>query len=109
VPDKRFTFDRERPTTTLEHLVEHADHSPDASRREHFEEWVRLVDGVTDERVVEERVQELMERDYSIHYHVWTQAEIFELLLLLRARGLMFDIEIAVRNEHENVFVLRQA
>jgi predicted SAM-dependent methyltransferase len=109
VPDKRFTFDRERPTTTLEHLLEHAEHGPEVGRRQHFEEWVRLVDGVTDERAVEKRVGELMERDYSIHYHVWTQAEIFELLHAMRGRlGLGFDAEIAVRNEHENIFVLRK-
>lgn len=110
VPDKRFTFDRQRPTTTLEHLLEHAEHGPEVGRRGHFEEWVRLVDGVTDERAVEERVEELMERDYSIHYHVWTQAEVLELVQALRGRrGLAFDVELAVRNEHENIFVLRKA
>ena len=49
-------------------------------------------------------------RNYSIHFHVWTQVEIFELLLLLRERfDATFDIEIAVRNEHENIFVLRKS
>jgi SAM-dependent methyltransferase len=109
VPDKRFTFDRDRPVTTTEHLLEHAENGPGVDRRAHFEEWVRLVDHVSDERAVAARVDALLEQDYSIHYHVWTQAEIFELLLLLRERGLEFEVEIAVRNEHENIFVLRKA
>jgi predicted SAM-dependent methyltransferase len=106
VPDKRHMFDRDRPVTTLEHLLEHAENGRDVDWRAHFEEWVRLVDHVTDEGAVAERVEMLMDQDYSIHYHVWTQAEIFELLLFLRRRGILFDIELAVRNEHENVFVL---
>jgi SAM-dependent methyltransferase len=110
VPDKRFTFDHERPVTTVEHLLEHVEKGPEIDRRAHYEEWVRLVDGVRDGREVARRVEELMDRDYSIHYHVWTQAEIFELLLLLRERfDASFDIEIAVRNEHENIFVLRKS
>jgi predicted SAM-dependent methyltransferase len=110
VPDKRFTFDHERPVTTAEHLLEHAEKGPEIHRREHYEEWVRLVDGVSDQREIARRVEELMDRNYSIHYHVWTQAEVFELLLLLRSQlDAGFDIEIAVRNGHENIFVLRKS
>ena len=108
IPDKRFTFDKERPVTTIEHLLEHADNGGDVDRRAHFEEWVTLVDGVRGEAAVAERVETLMERDYSIHYHVWTQAELLELLVLLGDRGHDFDVELAVRNEHENIFVLRK-
>ena len=39
VPDKRFTFDKDRPVTTIEHLLEHADYRGDVDRRAHFEEW----------------------------------------------------------------------
>lgn len=108
VPDKRYTFDRERPVTTLHHLLEHSENGREVDRRAHFEEWVRLVEGVTDEPALAKRVQALMEQDYSIHYHVWTQAEILELLQLLRERGSEFDVELALRNEHENIFVLRK-
>jgi SAM-dependent methyltransferase len=110
VPDKRFTFDHRRPVTTAEHLLEHAEKGPELDRRAHYEEWVRLVDGMSDEREVASRVEELMDKDYSIHYHVWTQAEIFELLHLLRGRiDADFDVELALRNEHENIFVLRKS
>jgi SAM-dependent methyltransferase len=109
VPDKRFMFDRDRPVTTIEHLLEHAENGSAVDRRSHFEEWVRLVDHLTDEGAVAARVEELMRQDYSIHYHVWTQAEIFELLVLLHRRGIGFDVELAARNEHENIFVLRKS
>jgi hypothetical protein len=44
VPDKRFTFDHDRPITSLEHLIENDENSPEVDRRAHYEEWVRLVD-----------------------------------------------------------------
>ena len=109
VPDKRFTFDRHRPRTSIEHLLDHFERGPEVDRRAHFEEWVRFVDQVDDETAVAQRTDELMEQDYSIHYHVWTQADVVELLLLLRQRfSIVFDVEVAVRNEHENIFVLRK-
>ena len=109
VPDKRFTFDVDRPVTPSEHLL--ADHreGPERSRRQHFEEWARLVDRV-DDADVERHATHLLEQDYSIHFHVWTQADVFELLQLARRElGAGFDVELAARNGHENVFVLRKA
>jgi SAM-dependent methyltransferase len=108
VPDKRFTFDSKRPPTPLEHvLADHRD-GPEGSRREHFEEWARLVDDVP-ENEVQAHVESLLDRDYSIHFHVWTQADALELLVALRRElGIAFDLEVAVRNGKENVFVLRK-
>jgi predicted SAM-dependent methyltransferase len=109
VPDKRFTFDHERQVTSVEHLIEHAENGPEVDRRAHYEEWVRLVDGITNERAVAQRVEELMERGYSIHFHVWTQADVLGLLVALRERfSVSYDLELAVRNGHENIFVLRK-
>jgi SAM-dependent methyltransferase len=108
VPDKRFTFDSKRPLTSLEHVL--ADHRDGAgrSRRAHFEEWARLVDEVP-ENEVDAHVESLLARDYSIHFHVWTQYDILELLVALRRElGIEFDLEVAVRNGKENVFVLRK-
>jgi hypothetical protein len=54
-------------------------------------------------------VEELMEAGYSIHFHVWTQADVLEVLVALRERfGCLYDLEVAVRNGHENIFVLRK-
>jgi predicted SAM-dependent methyltransferase len=109
VPDKRHTFDIDRPVTSFEHLLRDFDEGPHVSRRAHFEEWVRLVDKVP-EKEVSRRVEQLLEQDYSIHFHVWTQREALELLTAVRDRlDLDFDIELMERIEHEVVFVLRKA
>src|SRR3954464_14570380 len=44
VPDKRSTFDIDRPITPLEHMVTDHEHGPQTSRKAHYEEWVRLVE-----------------------------------------------------------------
>jgi SAM-dependent methyltransferase len=108
VPDKRQTFDVDRPVTTLDHVLrDHAD-GPEASRRAHFEEWARLVDRVEDSEL-ERHVEELLAKDYSIHYHVWTQAELLELLASLRTRlSLPLEVEALVRNEHEHIAILEK-
>jgi SAM-dependent methyltransferase len=108
VPDKRFTFDLKRPTTSLDHLLRDYHDGPEQSRRGHFEEWARLVDDVP-ELELERHVADLLAQDYSIHFHVWTQADVLELLVALGQRfGVSYDLEVAVRNDHENIFVLRK-
>jgi SAM-dependent methyltransferase len=108
VPDKRQTFDSDRPVTPLEHLLRDFQQGPHISRREHFEEWARFVDRVPEDDVPR-RAEQLMEQDYSIHYHVWTQREALELLMAVRERfELDFDIDLMERIEYEVVFVLRK-
>jgi SAM-dependent methyltransferase len=108
VPDKRFTFDVKRPTTPIEHLLDDHRHGAERSRRAHFEEWALLVDDVPKPEI-EGHVEDLLARNYSIHFHVWTQPDVLELLVALRNEfGVSYDLEVAVRNGHENVFVLRK-
>jgi predicted SAM-dependent methyltransferase len=108
VPDKRKTFDADRPVTSLDHLLRDHAEGPEVSRRSHFQEWARLVDRV-EEAELERHVNELMAKDYSIHYHVWTQAELLELLASLRTRlGLPFEVEVLLRNEHEHIAILEK-
>jgi SAM-dependent methyltransferase len=108
VPDKRHTFDSDRPVTPFEHVERDFDEGAQVSRRDHFEEWARLVDRVSEDEVPR-RAEALMEQDYSIHYHVWTQREALELLITVRERlDLDFDVELMERIEYEVVFVLRK-
>jgi hypothetical protein len=79
VPDKERTFDRDRPVTPLEHLLE--DHaSPDRARDyAHYEEFYTLAQPVPEfarRRAVERRFAE----GYAIHYHVWTHDAFAEML-----------------------------
>jgi SAM-dependent methyltransferase len=108
VPDKRFTFDTQRPLTTLEHLIRDHTEGPEWSREGHFREWVELVDKIPDEARTS-AVQQLMELNYSIHFHVWTAATLLEFLVALPKQfGLAFAIEAAVRNGMETICVLRR-
>jgi predicted SAM-dependent methyltransferase len=109
VPDKRFTFDVDREVTPAEHVLDDHRQGAEGSRRQHFEEWARFVDKVAEDEVAGHAAK-LLEDDYSIHFHVWTQAEALELLDVARRElALDFDVEVAIRNGHENVFVLRKA
>ena len=103
VPDKRYTFDFRRPLTPLEHMISDHEQGPQRSRDEHYEEWARLVDG-------HNSATDLEASNYSIHMHVWTQAEFLELLLHCRQRfSDAFEIEAFARRSLEVVVVLRKA
>lgn len=108
VPDKRYTFDCDRPVTTLDHLVEEYHHGAEAAKLSHFAEWGRLVNKVP-EAQLEQHVKHLVEIDYSIHFHVWTQVEFLELLLYSKQKLLMgFEIELIQRNGMEFIVILRK-
>ena len=115
IPDKRFTFDRHRPVTPLSHLVRDYEEGPEWSRLLHFEEFVRLVDKPEFERQginfgedeIKRELEDKIRRDYSIHFHVWTQKEFLELLLSLKNK-IGFDIELVLKNGHELIVVLQK-
>jgi SAM-dependent methyltransferase len=70
VPDMARTFDRDRPLTSLDHLL--LDHrSPDAERdRSHYEEFYRLAFRAPEaERAA--KVEEEFRRRGDLHAHVW--------------------------------------
>ena len=51
----------------------------------------------------------LVDMQYSIHIHVWTQNELLEMLVEIRRRyGLPFDIEAVIRNGDESLVALRK-
>lgn len=106
VPDKRFTFDQDRPVTLLEHLVRDYTEGPGWSKVHHFKEWVRLVAKVPDNEVAV-HTQKLAEKNYSIHFHVWTPKEFLEMLLYCQSKlHFQFDIEVLQRNSPEFVVIL---
>ena len=107
VPDKRYSFDLDRPITPLEHLFRDFKEGPEWSKRQHFEEWVRLVNKVEDVEEFKKQVEVNMEMDYSIHFHVWTQREMFDFVAAMRDL-VAFDIELVLRNVNEVVFVFRK-
>jgi SAM-dependent methyltransferase len=111
VPDKRFTFDFRRPVTPLEEMVADYDQGPERSRAGHYEEWSRFVihEEARSDELVERSARELEAAKYSIHMHVWTQAEFLQLILACRERfDAGFDIEATAKRAIEFIVVLRK-
>jgi SAM-dependent methyltransferase len=111
VPDKRYTFDFRRDVTPLEHMIADHEHGPQHSRREHYDEWVRLVNtkpGETDDQAIA-RARELERVADSIHMHVWTQVEFLQLIFAACERcDREFEIEASARQQIEFMVVLRK-
>ena len=108
VPDKIYTFDKDRPVTPLAHLERDHREGPQWSRRGHFEEWARLVNKAGDEAAVAAQADRLMAIDYSIHYHVWTRAEMLQMVAAV-SKHLRFAVRESVTNGEEVIFILQKA
>ena len=109
IPDKRYTFDKDRPVTPIEHLMRDFQEGPTWSRRPHYEEWTRLVNKVTDEGRSRREVEDLMAKRTAIHFHVWTQAELLDLIVTntVPLTGRM-EVELMFKRENEVLFILRK-
>ena len=109
LPDKRYTFDAPRPSTPFEHLVRDHDEGPEWSRRGHFEEWAKYVEPIEVPNRPRRSADELEAIDYSVHFHVWQQSEMLQMICNLQTRfGLPFDIELCAKNGMEVIIVLRK-
>jgi GT2 family glycosyltransferase/SAM-dependent methyltransferase len=112
VPDKRYTFDFRRPRTPLAHLVADYENGPERSRRDHFLEWETQVyepgHAPPTEDVARQRAAQAEASGHSIHFHVWTQADLVKLLLHCQERFGTFEIEAIRRRSLENIVVLRK-
>ena len=81
-----------------------------ASRHDHYLEWTRVILGVDGDAEVERQATALERDRYSIHFHVFTEFEVLELLTVLRRRyALPFTIEQIANNRlHEMVVAARK-
>lgn len=108
VPNKHHTFDKDRPLTSLEHLVKDYQQGPEWSKYSHYEEYVRLVDKVPEEQVAA-RMKLLLDMDYSIHFHVWKPDTFLELLSYCQKQlNFGFTIEHCQENYLEFICILRK-
>lgn len=114
IPDPRATFDRRRPPTSTEHIHAEYQNGTAATRKQHFREWVEMAELDNHPVAASEvnaRIEQLIEMDYSIHFHVYRPDTFIELLCLARrAAGLEFElIDFAPCNpaaDDEFIFVL---
>ncbi len=105
IPEKTCTFDRDRPVTSLEHFWEDHRSGPQHSRWAHYCEWAELVDKRHDD--LEAHAQQLLNKSYSIHFHVWDQSS-WLLFLHSMQQTFGFHIEVMLRHGIEIINVLRK-
>ncbi len=86
VPDKRHTFDAPRARTPLSHLLEEHRHPERFDPRAHSHaDWVQHVGSKSPSTPeFDQEVQDLIDRDYSIHFHVWIDEDLREIINLTR-------------------------
>lgn len=96
VPDKRFTFDRDRERTTLEHLIN--DHESELETKDlnyaHLKDWATHVEGLEQgSQAWQEWVDYEYNKGYSVHNHVWQIEDILELFQFLAEKHeVVFEI-----------------
>ncbi len=109
VPDKRFTFDADRPVTSIEHLIRDHKEGPAVSRKEHAGEWSAMVDEKFKDSPPE-NIEKLKNDDYIVHYHVWTYFDMMALLAYLNQAlgGTLAILEFAFKC-NEGIFIIEKA
>lgn len=106
VPDKRYTFDFDRPSTNYDVLKQTYNIGRRPDRENLFEEWVRCVEHRDDDGK-QVRIRELLAAHYSIHYNVWTVDELVTQLLQARTDfALPFRVVSLVCTDNEAIIIL---
>lgn len=105
VPDKRYTFDKDRALTTVEHLIHDHEHGAHHNNPDHYRETATHVMGLTDEAEIQAYVDK---SEPAIHFHTWTLETFVEFLMATsRYLGGAFEIVEAKVNINEDLVVLR--
>jgi hypothetical protein len=107
VPDKRYTFDKYRSVTSLEHLIrDHCD-GPKVSREDHFRDYFDKRN--YDLPDFEEFIADTPAKSGYVHCHIWTGKEIVDLLSCIEEEWrLGFSILKVVNTRFENIFIVKK-
>jgi len=112
VPDARFTFDRGRPLTSLEHLLwDHANAGSELKRLSdlaHAAECNLNMHATLDALSAIALAAQILDDSYDTHFHVWTYASLAaQLATLIADHGLPFRVvDAACDGEVEMLFLL---
>jgi SAM-dependent methyltransferase len=104
LPDARHMFDAGRARTTVEHVLRDHEEGPQVSRREHYEEWARHIEGASGDDV-RRRVEEFAASDARHHFHVWELGGFLQLLLtaglpceIVHAQSYLWEFAVVLRS-----------
>ena len=109
IPNKEKTFDINRKSTTIEHLLDEYENGSEKNTQSHYEDFVYNACKTKEEKKFKNKVKSMMEQKYSIHFHVWNVKEIIDFILYLKEK-LNFEFDIAEISEcyDEVVFILKK-
>lgn len=111
VPEKEKNWDRDRPPTTLEHLlIDSRDGGKSTLFQAHVEQ-ARYAHPILEgeqipESEIENHARKTMEKGADIHIHCWRASEFTELLATLAPMN-NFTVEVHVPVVNENIYVMR--
>ena len=115
VPDKRITFDRDRPRTFLAHLIQDRKESKGPQKElrlsQHYREWVEKVPKYfpEDRREYINSFEKQWADHYAIHFHCWEPDDWPIIINYLNQNGYPFhllDYSYVLAAEDRNEFVL---
>lgn len=77
IPDKRFTFDKNRKLTTYEHLKDELNNGVKENSYEHYLDVAMNIENLKEEEA-KEKATELLNEGMDTHFHVWTSETFIE-------------------------------
>jgi SAM-dependent methyltransferase len=108
VPDKRFTFDVDRPVTPYASLAETFRQGRRLNRADLYVEWAAYVAHASPSEAPAVG-RKLLADQYSIHFNVWALPDLLEFVAKCQTEfGLPFTLEWLVCSENEVILVLRK-
>lgn len=108
VPDKRYTFDKERTITSFEHVLSDYKNGTSTSYDFHMQEWVELVNHIPLEQQ-EKTIQHLKQINYAIHFHVWDNDSFYDFLAKTNEfLGYPYKICEYMSNGEENIAIVQK-
>jgi SAM-dependent methyltransferase len=108
VPDKRFTFDFDRPVTRFADLADACHQQRRCNRDALYLEWAALVQRAQPADAGP-LAQKLADEHYSIHFNVWSLPDLLEFVARSQTDfGVPFRLDWVVSSENEVILILRK-
>jgi len=109
VPDKEKSFDKMREVTLFDHFIEDFERGSSLSKREHYVDFVKNVYSITDDKIIQQTANELIQNDFSIHFHVWDSNSI--IMFLWKVNLILensYSLELFTRNDLEFLIIIKK-
>lgn len=113
IPDKRFTFDKDRQLTSYVLLKElYYDLQAGVSIKRQdlefmYDDYYEHVDKINDVFERKKRIEQAIADNADVHFHVWNADTLLDMLLCFK-KEVPYEIELFSRAGHENFVVLRK-